>query len=152
MDGERILRTDADEIVGVTLMPEGTEFTPEVRMAIKRALIAKIVADRLADEADMMQGEFFALLREAVDVAAVVSWDDQSTIFPLWEDQPDDLLEEVMSARAADDFGVLVQLIASDLDGEAIAWASTLAPENNEIAMAQSALINAVRQPIDSRS
>ncbi len=148
MDGERILRTDADEIVGVTLMPEGTEFTSEVRTAIKRALVARIVADRLADEADRIQGEFFTLLREAVDVAAVVSWDDRSTIFPLWEDEPDDLLEEVMSARAADDFGVLVQLIASDLDGEAIAWASTLAPEESEVAIAQSALVSTVRKPI----
>ncbi len=149
MSTERLLRTDAGKIIGTDLVPEATEFTARVRMAIKVALVAKIVADRLADQADEIQGEFFDLLRQGVEVAGVECWDEPSKILPVWEEEPDDLLEEVLSARAADEFGVLVQLMASDLDGETIMHGSDLAPSEREIAIAQTALSQAVKPPVE---
>ncbi len=149
MAEERILRTDADDIVGVSLVPEGTEFSSQVRRSFKRALIARIIADRLADEADKIQGDFFKSLQEAVQIAGVECWDDPSKVLPLWEEEPDDLLEEVLSENAKDEFGALVQLMASDLDGDTIAQGLQFEPSELEITIAQSALVRAIRPPID---
>ena len=149
MAGERVLRTDADTIVGVNVNPESTPFTPEVRTAIKKALVARIVADRLALEADKASDRYFNDLRDAVDVAAVHCWDNPSEIFPLWEEAPDDLLEDVLSPQAADEFGVIVQLLDSDLSGEIIAYGLSFAPSEQEILAALRALIASVRKPLD---
>ncbi len=149
MADERILRTDADTIVGVSVCPEGTPLTPGARKAIKAALLAQIVADQLLDEAEEAQRVYFRDLTEAVDVAAVVSWDDQSTILPLWEEPPDDLLQEVLSTKAAEECQALYQLSDADLLGEDIAIGLELAPTEHEISVAKSALQAVVVPPID---
>lgn len=149
MADERILRTDADTIVGVPVCPEGTPLTLEARKAIKTALLAQIVADELLDEAEEAQRIYFRNLGEAVDVAAVVSWDDQSTILPLWEVPPDDLFQEVLSAGAAEECQALYQLSDADLLGKDIAIGLEFAPTEHEIAVAKSALQAAVIPPID---
>ena len=151
MVNERALRLDADEIAGVPLCPEGTPLSPELRTAIRNALIAQIIADRLIEKANQLDKIFSERLHQAIDVAGVLQWDDPSITLPMWEEPLDelDIFEGILSATAAEELQALYQLVDGNSLGSEIANGLVLAPNEREIVMAQTILEATTKPPIE---